>query len=164
MRFHVRRAIPGDEPVLRKLRLQALADSPQAFGSTYQQELARTPEDWRRWLAPRVTFLLEANGEVRGLVAGVPDPQDSEVVDLRSMWVHPDQRGTGAADTLVSCVKSWASEVGAKRVRLQVFDNNGRARRCYERAGFRATDRPATVGQTGNLEIEMTWDAPKTDE
>jgi hypothetical protein len=34
----VRRAVPGDEPILRKLRLQALADSPAAFGSTYDRE------------------------------------------------------------------------------------------------------------------------------
>lgn len=84
MRFVVRRAILGDEPVLRALRLQALRDAPEAFGSTYDRELARTTEDWQRWLAPAATFILEANGEPRGLVAGVPDPRDSSVVDLRA--------------------------------------------------------------------------------
>lgn len=157
IRFVVRRAIPGDERVLRALRLQALSDAPEAFGSTYERELARTAEDWRRWLAPAVTFILEANGEPRGLVAGIPDPQDWSVVHLRAMWVHPDLRGTGAADALVSSVKTWASELGANQVRLQVFESNVRARRCYERVGFRATDRD--TGQTGTVEIEMTWDA-----
>jgi hypothetical protein len=76
MRFQVRRAVIGDEPVLRASRLQALTDSPRAFSSTYERELARTTEDWRRWLAPGVTFLLEAGGEPRGLVAGSRDPHD----------------------------------------------------------------------------------------
>lgn len=163
MRFVVRRAILGDEPVLRALRLQALSDAPEAFGSTYDRELARTTEDWQRWLAPAATFILEANGEPRGLVAGVPDPRDSSVVDLRAMWVHPDLRSTGAADALVSSVKTWAGEVGAERVRLQVVASNVRARRCYERAGFRAMDRGTAIGQTGTVEIEMTWDASRSD-
>lgn len=52
MQFDVRRAVPGDEPVLKALRLQALTDSLEAFSSTYERELARTTEDWQRWLAP----------------------------------------------------------------------------------------------------------------
>ncbi len=158
MQFSVRRALIGDEPVLRALRLQALTDSPGAFGSTYERELARTAEDWRRWLAPGVTFILEAGGEPRGLVAGSRDPNDFSVVHLMAMWVHPDLRGTGAADALVSSVKVWAGQVGATQVRLNVVESNHRARRCYERAGFRATGRRGVVERTGNVEIEMTCD------
>jgi hypothetical protein len=40
--MHVRRAMPGDEPILRALRLQALSDTPDAFGSTYERELGHT--------------------------------------------------------------------------------------------------------------------------
>src|ERR1700687_1894221 len=65
MQFNVRRAVTGHEPVLRALRLQALTDSPKAFSSTFERELARTTEDWQRWLAPGVTFILEAGGEPR---------------------------------------------------------------------------------------------------
>jgi GNAT superfamily N-acetyltransferase len=163
MPFTVRRAVIGDEAVLRALRLEALTDSPAAFGSTLERELARTTEDWRRWLAPGVTFLLEAGGKPCGLVAGSRDPQDSLVVHLMAMWVHPDQRGTGAADALLSSVKDWAAEVGATLVRLNVVESNGRARRCYERAGFCATDRQGAVEKTGDVEIEMTYDGSNFD-
>jgi|SRR5450631_3780668 GNAT superfamily N-acetyltransferase len=111
MEFHVRRAAIGDEAVLRALRLQALTDAPEAFGSTIERELARTIEDWWRWLAPGVTFLLEAGGEPLGLVSGIRDVQHSSVALLMAMWVHPDLRGTGAADALMSAVKAWAGEV-----------------------------------------------------
>jgi ribosomal protein S18 acetylase RimI-like enzyme len=157
MQFDVRRGVVGDEPVLRALRLQALTDSPRAFSSTYERELARTTEDWQRWLAPGVTFILEAGGEPRGLVAGSRDPHDFSLIHLMAMWVHPDFRGTGAADALVSSIKGWAAQVGATQVRLHVVESNGRARRCYERAGFRVTGRQGMVEKTGDVEIEMAW-------
>jgi GNAT superfamily N-acetyltransferase len=158
MQFVVRRAVIGDEPVLRALRLEAMTDSPKAFSSTYERELARTTEDWRRWLSPGVTFILEAGTEPRGIVAGSRDPRDATVVELMAMWVHPDLRGKGAADALVSSVKSWGAEVGAAKVRLKVVESNFHAIRCYERSGFRATGRKGIVERTGDVEIEMTFD------
>jgi GNAT superfamily N-acetyltransferase len=157
MQFVVRRAVTGDEAVLRVLRLQALADSPGAFSSTYERELARTTEDWGRWLTPGVTFFLEAGGEACGMVAGVRDSQDASIVHLMAMWVHPDQRGKGGADALVLSVKDWAAEVGATQVRLKVVESNDRAWRCYERAGFRATGRQGVVEKSGDVEMEMAW-------
>jgi GNAT superfamily N-acetyltransferase len=156
MEFKIRRAAIGDETVLRSLRIQALTDSPEAFGSTIERELARTTEDWRRWMAPGVTFVLDADGEPRGLVAGSRDPKDAAVVHLMAMWVHPKMRGTGAADALVSGIKDWAAQVGAASVRLNVVENNGRARRCYERCGFQATGRRGVVERSGDAEIEMS--------
>ncbi len=76
-----------------------------------------------------------------------------------AMWVHPDLRGTGAADALVSSVKAWVAEVGATEVRLNVVESNAPARRCYERTGFRATGRQGVVEKTGGIDIEMTSDA-----
>ncbi len=163
MQFSVRRAVIGDEEVLRAVRLQALSDAPRAFGSTYERELARTMEDWRRWLDPGVTFLLEADGKACGMVASLRDAQDSSVVHLMAMWVHPDHRGTGAADALVSSVKAWAAEVGATQVRLNVVEGNGRARRFYECAGFRATSRQGVLEKNGDVQIEMAWDGSNSD-
>ena len=155
MRFEIKRAVIGDEAVLRDLRLQALTDSPEVFGSTLERELARTTEDWRKWMAPGVTFLVLAADAPRGLVAGVFDAQDRAVVHLMAMWVHPEIRGLGAADLLVAAVKDWAAEVGAAEVRLNVVESNARARRCYERGGYRATGRRGVVAKSGEAEIEM---------
>lgn len=158
MEFSIRRAVIGDESVLRELRLQALADSPRAFSSSYEREAGRTTEDWRRWMAPGVvTFILEADGQARGLVAGTRDANETSVAHLMAMWVHPRLRGTGAADALVSSVKAWAVEAGVTEVRLNVVENNERARGCYERAGFRATGRQGVVEKSGDIEIEMAW-------
>ena len=157
MRLETRRAVIGDEEVLRDLRMQALTDAPEAFGSTLERELARTTEDWQKWFALGMTMLLLAEGEPRGLVAGVYDATDRSVVHLMAMWVHPAVRGSGAANLLVTGVKDWAAEVGASEVRLHVVESNMRARRCYERGGFRATGRRGIVAKSGEIEIEMAW-------
>ena len=151
----VRRAVPGDEPILRALRLEALTEAPEAFGSTYARELARTTEDWRRWLAPGVTLILEEAGTARGLVAGVHDAEDPGVVHLMAMWVHPELRGSGAADALVREHLNWAGSVHARLVRLGVIATNSRARRLYERHGFRLTGRQTVRGADERVELEM---------
>jgi ribosomal protein S18 acetylase RimI-like enzyme len=155
MRFSVRRAVVGDEPTLRALRLQALTDAPGAFGSTLERELARTPADWQRWLSRGVTFFVDESDEPRGLVAGVPDQQDPSVVQLMAMWVHPALRGSGAADALVASLLSWAATEGAKEVRLHVARDNDRAQRCYERNAFRLTGHESVGGRPGLVELEM---------
>jgi ribosomal protein S18 acetylase RimI-like enzyme len=160
MSVAVRRAIPGDEPVLRALRLEAMTDAPDAFGSTYERELARTVADWQRWLSPNATFVLDGSDGPRGIAAGVHDTDDSSVVHLMAMWVHPTLRGTGAADALVSSVLAWAATEKATVVRLKVEERNDPARRCYERNGFRPTGARAVRERDGLGEVEMQRPVP----
>ena len=151
----VRQAHVGDEPILRDLRLQALSDSPSAFGSTYERELARTTSDWRKWLSPSATFLLESADGAQGLVCAVPDETDAAVVHLMAMWVSPRVRGLGAGDDLVAAVIAWAASKGAHVVRLEVMKANAHARHCYERNGFRPVGQEATREGDGRVQIRM---------
>lgn len=153
--MNTRRAIIGDKALLRRLRLEALTLEPYAFGSTLDRELARTAEDWRRWISSGVVFLLEDERGAHGLVAGAHDAGDAAVVRLMAMWVHPDARSSGGADALVSAVVAWAQSERARVVRLQVVDDNRRARRCYERNGFVATGRMSLRERDGAVELQM---------
>jgi GNAT superfamily N-acetyltransferase len=151
----IRRAALGDESILREVRLQALSEAPEAFGSTYERELSRTPADWRRWLSPGVTFILITPEGVRGMVAGQPDERDPDVVHLMAMWVHPSIRGSGGADALVSAVLNWAKLQRASSVRLNVMQQNHRARRFYERCGFVPTGVESIRARDGLIELQM---------
>jgi GNAT superfamily N-acetyltransferase len=151
----VRQAIIGDEPVLRDLRLQAMSDSPDAFGSTYERELARTTLDWQQWLSPGVTFLLEHARRGVGIVAGQPDPIDPHVVHLMAMWVHPEVRGSGGADALVTALVKWAETRGATIVCLDVIKSNIRATRFYERHHFRPSGAETPRENDGRIEVRM---------
>jgi GNAT superfamily N-acetyltransferase len=153
--FRIRRAASGDEPLLRKIRLEALAEAPEAFGSTLDRERTRTLIDWQKWLSPSATFLLETSSGPQGIAAGVPDATDPAIVHLMAMWVHPALRGSGAATALVHAVLDWAEGRGASTVRLDVIDGNDRARRLYERHGFQATGHIAMRPRDGAREVQM---------
>ena len=153
--FVVRIAVPGDEATLRNVRIEALTDAPEAFGSTLERELARTPEDWRRWMSPGAVFILYDRGRARGLVAGAARDDDPSSVQLMAMWVHPSLRGSGAAGALVAALVAWASERDAREIQLRVVKANDRARRLYEREGFRPFGGDIIRPRDGVIEIEM---------
>jgi GNAT superfamily N-acetyltransferase len=154
--IRVVRAAAGDEPTLRDARLRALTDAPDAFGSTIERERGRTDEDWRRWLSPGATFIAYDGDEAVGLVAGAADPEDATIVHLMAMWVAPSHRASGAADALIAALMSWAADEHAREVRLQVVDTNARARRCYERNGFRANGREQVRDRDAAIQVGMS--------
>ena len=148
----VRRAVPGDEVVLRQVRLGAVADAPSAFATDLERERARTPEDWRRWLSPGATLLWQEGGSpAQGLVAGVIDGGGS--AHLAALWVHPDRRGRGVGDALVAGLVGWAHGE-RRRLSLQVVASNEHARHLYDRHGFVVVGDPA-IGTSGALEVAM---------
>lgn len=154
----VRQAIAGDEAELREVRLRALADAPEAFGSTSERELARSTADWQRWLAPGATFLFDAESDgagAVGLVAVVVLADEPAVRQLMAVWVDPAARGTGAADALVQSALTWARADGAARARVEVYESNGTARRLYERHGFRPTGRVSPADEGGRIGVEL---------
>ena len=153
----VRRAVAGDEDRLRAIRLEALADSPHAFASSYEREVTRTADDWRRWIDAGATFFgVAPDGEPVGLVAVVPERDDPSVLRLVSMWLHPAQRGTGAADELMAAALEWAEAQDCRTVRLCVIEGNVAARRVYERHGFGLVSVCGSAGQQ-----ELTMERPR---
>lgn len=129
------RATTADWRVVRDVRLHALKDAPDAFGSTYAREEAFTEEDWIRRLAGEnsVTFLGRLEDRTVGIVGGW---RDGAGVELVSMWVDPAARGNGVANPLIEAVVGWATAIGDQRVHLWVTVGNDAARRLYQRCGF----------------------------
>src|SRR5258706_15776147 len=90
----IRRAAIGDEDTLRVLRLQAMVDAPDQFGSTYEREAARSTDDWQRWFAPGATFIFENSSGPVALAAGVWADSEPSGVYLMAGWGHPKAPGT----------------------------------------------------------------------
>lgn len=153
----IRLLVPDDWAVFRRVRLAALTDAPEFFGTTLAEAQARTESDWRRALSDRAQFLAEADGTEVGTVAGMPDPERGGV-HLISMWVAPRARGTGASDRLVGAVLDWAVERGHAVVRLEVAEHNAFAERLYLRNGFVRTGVSGPMGPGDpRREFEMAW-------
>ena len=151
----VRRLQPDDWPVLRDIRLTALADSPSAFASTLDRERAFTEADWRWRITNGCSVVAtdSALGEPVGLAGGY---LHDGVPELIAMWVHPASRGGGAADALVEAVAGWAREQGSDRLILWVVEGNDRAERVYRRLGFDHTGAAQPVpGNPSLTEVQM---------
>lgn len=134
--IHVRRLGPDDALVLREIRLRALADTPENFGSLVAIEAAEPEAHWRAWLGKCAWFGGFDDEAAVALVCGWPALPDWS---LFSMWVAPEARGNGLAGRLAGEVRAAAEVAGARSVGLQVFEDNHRARRIYERLGYVAT-------------------------
>jgi GNAT superfamily N-acetyltransferase len=126
--------------VMRDVRLAALQDAPDAFGSSYEREIAFTQDDWLSRISRGANFLAYTGGQgsaPAGIVGAFePRPCAAELV---SMWVRPPARGHGIGRALVETVLQWARTEGHDLVHLWVTETNHPARRLYERCGFART-------------------------
>ena len=130
---------------LRTIRLRALADAPDAFGSTYAEVAVRPLEIWPKQLQEIATFVAVKGAEDVGLVRCASDEQNDETAWLISMWVAPEARGQGVGDALIDAVIECARSSGAIRLLLDVGDHNEQAIALYARKGFEPS------GATGAL-------------
>ena len=76
---------------------------------------------------------------------------------LVGVYVAPDYRGDaiGVTRLLLEAVEDWAREHG-DTLRLEVHEDNPRARRFYEKRGFTLTGRSREYElEPGGLELEM---------
>jgi GNAT superfamily N-acetyltransferase len=138
-------------PTYRDLRLRALADAPDAFGSTLAAEQGRPDEEWAARLAPdgapyrALPLLAELGGRPLGLAFGLIEDAEPEVAHVYQMWVDAAGRRMGAARLLLDAIVAWAREQNAGRVVLGVTLGHTPARRLYERAGFQPLGEPAPI-------------------
>jgi ribosomal protein S18 acetylase RimI-like enzyme len=138
-------AAPDDWERVRALRLAALADSPDAFGSSLEEERTRAEDAWRAPLRrPRTTTLVAvlelAHGGERdaGLAVVAPWRDRPGEAGLFAVWVAPWARGRGVGEALVSTAIREAAR-DYRRIVLDVGDDNVAAIRLYERLGFEPT-------------------------
>lgn len=156
----VRRIRADDWPLLRDVRLRALADSPTAFATTHAEAAVRPDEFWqdRAMLGGEAStesmFVAEVGERFAGLAGCYTDGDG--VPHVISVWVEPEQRGSGLADALFDAVEGWARDAGLSLVTLWVNVANPRAIRFYERRGYRPTGRSQPFPNDSTMtEIEM---------
>lgn len=146
------------------IRLQALAESPWAFGSTYAAESQLPEAEWRDRAARctkegYVGYFAMEEGEPVGIVRGTPDDEDPGVAWVESMWVAPSHRRCGVGELLIGEVIAWAEGRGLKALLLDVTRGNEPALRLYEKLGFVKTGITKPYPNDPNLiEDEMSLD------
>ena len=158
-RIVVRPLNSNEEALLRKLRLRALEESPDAFGETLADALPRPDEYWAD-LTRSVTepgrhamFLADEGRGPEGLAFGLRDASREDTAHLGGMWVDPGARRSGIGRNLAEAVITWARTEGFATVELWVTEGNGAPVRLYERLGFCGTGQRRTLPSNPSLSI-----------
>jgi ribosomal protein S18 acetylase RimI-like enzyme len=155
---------PDDWQTYRALRLEALQTDPQAFGSTYADNLAHPESWWRGRLSDtdENSWLLFAKhrGSVAGMIGSfMPDATSANII---AMYVNPAFRGQGIARALMAAALDKLRQNPALSVaRLEVNEVQTAALRLYESFGFQIISTEnglAGDGQTyaiSNMELRL---------
>lgn len=128
----------------RDLRLRALRDAPDAFGSNFAAESMRSDEAWAQRILAATTSgkdcpLFAFDGkQVCGLIWCKLSTDDALRADLYQMWVAPEARGRGAGRALLEAALDWARKKACRQVHLGVTAADSPALRLYQSHGFRA--------------------------
>jgi len=132
----VRKVEADDWQALKQLRLEALQDTPDAFGSTYAESVTWPDQRWKTMAADWNYYFAESDGQVVGMLSGSLHDHHPGTWWMFGMYVKPAFRGQGAAEALVERVGLWAKAQGACELYLHVTESVGRARAFYEKNGF----------------------------
>lgn len=137
----LRPLVPSDARAFRDLRLEALAGVPEAFGSSYEEEVARSLDDFRAmipeggpgrifggWSGDRLVGMagFAVQGRLKARHKGV----------MWGVYVQPDLRGQGLGEALVRQVVTHAAAHVIVLEAAVGLSNTG-ARRTYHKLGFR---------------------------
>jgi GNAT superfamily N-acetyltransferase len=138
------RRIAGDEgPLLRRMRMASLGDSPNTFATTFAQAERLSDAQWAAVAAAhgtaddQATFVAHLGDEPVGIVGAYLTT--NRVVTMVGLWASPGNRDSGVGEALLEEVLRWAETVGAVQVRSWVVEPNAQAREFYQRHGFETT-------------------------
>jgi GNAT superfamily N-acetyltransferase len=82
------------------------------------------------------TLVADVGGEIRGFVAVGASRDAGTDGELFAIYVHPEHWGTGVGRMLIEAGEAELRSLGHEEAILWVLDDNPRARRFYELAGW----------------------------
>ena len=142
----VRAVRPGDWREWRALRRAALAQAPEAFGSTLEDWSGPgdVEERWRARLSGvDLNLVVAVDDRDVAIISGDRvaaqggESAGDHVVEVLSLWVDPAARGLGVGHRALESVLAWAQGTcPGLDVVLSVRQGNRSAVRLYERHGF----------------------------
>ena len=150
--FEIRPLGASDAATYQALRLRGLRDTPEAFGSTYEEDVVLTLETIADRIAhvstspARVVFGAWQDGTLIGVVGAFQSPKRKtrHIATVWGTYVAPEARGRGVGrqlmTTLITEVRHWPD---VARVTLSVVERAAAAWRLYSALGFTEFGREA---------------------
>ncbi|VEF47581.1 acetyltransferase [Bacillus freudenreichii] len=133
---------PLDAEEYRNFRLEALKNSPESFGSTYEEEKENPLETYkdRFQSAKSFTFGAFENKKLIGVVTLVKESKLKlkHKANIFAMYVCPKNRGIGIGKCLmVEAIKKAKELGGIEQIHLTVVSTNEPAKKLYSSLGFK---------------------------
>lgn len=138
----IRRIGITEVDVFKQVRLTALQDAPDAFGTRYADALQRSAAFWKEQVEAsaqghqRATFMAYVDEQAVGMAALYCQPVDPSTAEMLQVWIAPAYRSQGIADKLVGVLLNWGQQQGVKTALATIKVDNLRALRFYKRLGF----------------------------
>ncbi len=122
--------------------------SPREYWSVVRRELGLLR-------APRAF----GGGVLANVMLGRRIPRAPDLVYIEALAVAEPHRGQGIGSRLLANADEWATARGRIRLALHVLVSNVRARRLYERVGFRTWHSPPHNASASSLLRASAWSA-----
>jgi ribosomal protein S18 acetylase RimI-like enzyme len=135
--IQIRKLLPSDARSYREIRLEALAKSPEAFGSSVESEAAHALSWFEDRLASSEVFGAFRDDDLLG-VAGyyiAEGPKRAHKATLWGMYVRPQARNMAVGRRLAVAVID-AARPHVELIQLCVVSENQVAMRIYSGLGF----------------------------
>ena len=129
----------NDALSIRKLRLEALLDSPEAFGSSYEEEREYPLKKFKDRLESGCTLGAFLHEELVGMITVIQETRNKtkHKANIFGMYVSPVQRGQGIGKNLmIEAIKQAKTLKGIEQIHLTVVTSNDAAKHLYLSLGF----------------------------
>jgi len=133
---------PENWELYKSARLKSLRESPDSFGSIYDQEAVLSDAEWKSRLdlkfrdVDALPLIAEIEGHPVGIAWAFIHKPNLQVAHIYQMWVSPELRGKGIAKSLLHKIKAWALGRGCSLMALGVTTSNEAAVNLYRTFGF----------------------------
>lgn len=140
--YTIRDVTMQDIPAWWELRLRALHDHPEAFGSDYEESRRNGPSYIERgYFEGSVNRMFAAFTDMGELVAQAATTVEAgkrdHIAHIISVYSHPDHRGQGLASLLIqAAIDHLLSMPAITSIRISVNATNAAAVHTYEKLGF----------------------------
>ena len=137
--MEIRQLQESDTEAYRRLRLEALCDSPESFGSSYEEEREYPLQLFKDRIKNSCTLGAVLDAELVGMVTLMQETRHktSHKANIYAMYVTPSQRGQGLGKKLMlEAIKQAQTIKEIEQIHLTVVSNNEAARQLYLSLGF----------------------------
>ncbi|TWI93406.1 ribosomal protein S18 acetylase RimI-like enzyme [Roseibium hamelinense] len=156
MEFYLRRLAEADLAVYKALRLEALRDHPDAFGTSFEEAVGLPDTVFEQQLRSNLILGGGFEEERFDAFAGFVVPPEEKVRHKGIIWgvyARPEVRRAGLAKALIQTIID-AVQGGIEQIQLSVGAGNGPAERLYRSLGFEPYGLEKNALKTGGRYID----------